>query len=164
VESFAAADDTDRVDEPMTTEDTAHLLVHFDDGARGSVVVSQVSAGRKNALSIEVDGSHGALAWSSEQHEELWLGHRDRPNETLLRNPALLEPAAAARTSLPAGHAEGFADTFKELYRTVYAAVANGGMPDEPEFPTFADGHRENVIAEAVARSARERGWVEVPA
>jgi predicted dehydrogenase len=50
----------------------------------------------------------------------------------------------------------------KELYRAVYAAVADGGMPDEPQFPTFADGHRENVIAEAVARSARERRWIEV--
>jgi predicted dehydrogenase len=63
---------------------------------------------------------------------------------------------------VPAGHAEGFADTFKELYRAVYASVAAGGMPDDPDFPTFADGHRENVLAEAVARSARERRWVEV--
>jgi predicted dehydrogenase len=165
VESFAsAADGRDRVDAPMSTEDIAHLLVRFDDGARGSVVVSQVSGGRKNDLSIEVDGSGGALAWSSVRHEELWLGHRDRPNETLLRDPALLEPAAAAATALPAGHAEGFADTFRELYRAVYAAVADGGMPDEPSFPSFADGHRENVIAEAVERSARERRWVEVPA
>ena len=99
----------------------------------------------------------------SERPEELWLGHRDRANEVLLRNPALLEAAAAARTGLPAGHAEGFADTFKELYRVVYGAVAAGAMPDEPDFPSFADGHRENLIGEAVARSARERGWVEVP-
>ena len=163
VESFAAADDTDRVDAPMSTEDMAHVLVRFEDGARGSVVVSQVSAGRKNLLTIEVDASDGAFAWNSERHEELWLGHRERPNEVLLRNPALLEPTAAARTELPAGHAEGFADTFKELYRVVYAAVADGGMPDEPGFPSFADGHRENLIAEAIDRSAREGRWLEVP-
>ena len=82
----------------------------------------------------------------------------------MLRDPALFEPGAATRTSLPAGHAEGFADTFKELYRAVYTAVAAGGMPDEPDFPTFADGHRENVLGEAVAQSARERRWIEVPA
>jgi predicted dehydrogenase len=164
VESFAAADDAERVDAPMSTEDLAHLLVRFDDASRGSVVVSQVSAGHKNALTIALDGADGAVAWSSERHEELWLGHRDRPNEVLLRNPALMEPAAAARTGLPAGHAEGFADTFRELHRAVYAAVADGGMPDEPDFPSFADGHRENVIGEAVERSARERRWVEVPA
>jgi predicted dehydrogenase len=164
VESFAAADDAERVPAPMATEDLAHLLVHFDDGAHGSTVLSQVSAGRKNTLTIEVDGSDGALTWSAERHEELWLGHRDRPNETLLRNPALMERATVTATSLPAGHAEGFADTFKDLYRVVYAAIAEGGMPDEPAFPTFADGHRENVIAEAIERSAAERRWVEVPA
>ena len=148
-------------DDDAKTSRTCSL--RFDDGARGSVVVSQVSAGRKNALSFEVDGSDGALAWDSERHEELWLGHRDRPNETLLRDPALFEPAAAARTGLPAGHAEGFADTFRELYRAVYAAVSEGGMPDQPDFPTFADGHHENVIADTVERSARERRWLTVP-
>jgi predicted dehydrogenase len=164
VETFAAAEDAERVDVAMTTEDLAHILVRFDNGARGSAVISQVSAGRRNSLRFEVDGSRGSLAWDAERHEELWLGHRGRPNETLLRDPALLQPAAAVRTSLPAGHAEGFADTFKELYRAVYTVVAAGAMPGEPDFPTFADGHRENVLAEAVARSARERRWVEVPA
>jgi predicted dehydrogenase len=164
VETFAAAGEVEREDAPMTTDDLAHVLLRFDGGGLGSAVVSQVSAGRKNSLRFEVDGSVGALAWDSERPEELWLGHRGRPNELLLRSPALLEPEAAVRTTLPAGHAEGFADTFKELYRAVYKAVAAGGMPDEPDFPTFADGHRENVLAEAVLRSARERRWVEVPA
>src|SRR6266566_1401487 len=123
------------------------------------VPITEVSAGRKNSLRLELDGSAGALAWDSEQPEELWLGHRQRANETLLRDPGLFEPAAAARTSLPAGHAEGFADTFKELYRAVYSAVASGAMPAEPEFPSFAAGLRENVIGEAVARSAAEGRW-----
>jgi predicted dehydrogenase len=164
VQTFGAADDVERADVPMATEDLAHLLIGFEDGGRGSAVVSQVSAGRKNSLRFELDGSLGSLAWESERHEELWLGHRGRPNETLLRDPALLEPEAAVRTTLPAGHAEGFADTFKELYSAVYTAVAAGGVPDEPDFPTFRDGHRENVLGDAVATSARERRWVEVPA
>jgi predicted dehydrogenase len=164
VETFAAADDVEREDAPMTTEDLAHLLVRFEGDARGSAVISQVSAGRRNSLRFEVDGSRGSLYWDAERHEELWLGHRGRPNETLMRDPALLHPDAASRTSLPAGHAEGFADTFKELYRAVYAAVAAGRMPDEPAFPTFVDGHRANVLGDAVAASARERGWVEVAA
>jgi predicted dehydrogenase len=164
VETFAAADDVEREDAPMTTEDLAHLLVRFEGEARGSAVISQVSAGRRNSLRFEVDGSRGSLYWDAERHEELWLGHRGRANETLTRDPALLQPDAAARTSLPAGHAEGFADTFKELYRAVYAAVAAGGMPDEPDFPSFVDGHRANVLGDAVAASARERRWVEVAA
>jgi predicted dehydrogenase len=164
VETFAAADDVERVPAPMTTEDLAHVLLRFGGGARGSAVVSQVSAGRKNSLRFEVDGADGSLAWDSERHEELWLGHRDRPNEVLLRNPALMDPESQRRTSLPAAHAEGFGATFKELYRAVYTAVGAGGPPAEADYPTFRDGHVENVLGEAVSRSAREQRWVEVNA
>jgi predicted dehydrogenase len=164
VETFGGAGDVERVDEEMGTEDLAHVLVRFDSGARGSLVVSQVSAGRKNSLRVEVDGSRGSLAWDSERPEELWLGHRDRPNELLLRNPALMAEDARRRTALPAGHAEGFGETFRELYRAVYEAVAVGAMPEEPEFPTFRDGHWENVLADAIAESNDEGRWVEVRA
>jgi predicted dehydrogenase len=162
VETFAVEADVERVDAPMETEDIAHILLRFSGGARGSAVVSQVSSGRKNSLRFEVDGSLGSLAWDGERHEELWLGRRDAPNELLLRNPALLDAAARARTALPAGHAEGFADTFRELYRAVYADVARGGPSGEPDYPTFRAGHVENVLVEAVARSSREQRWVEV--
>ena len=162
VETYAAAGDIERTDAHMTTEDLAHILLRFEGGMRGSLVVSQVSAGRKNSLRFEVDASEGALAWDSERHEELWLGERDGPNEILMRNPGLLTPPAQARTQLPAGHAEGFADTFRELYRAVYTAVAAGGPPADPDYPTFAAGHWENVLGDAVALSDRERRWVEV--
>jgi predicted dehydrogenase len=160
VETFAAADDVERVDEPMATEDLAHMLVRFRGGARGSCVVSQVSAGRKNSLRFEIDGSRGSLAWDAEAHEQLWLGRRDAPNELLLRNPALMDASARATTHLPAGHAEGFADTFRELYRAVYRAVA-AGEPGE-DYPTFGAGHVENVLGEAIAESNRNGRWVEV--
>jgi predicted dehydrogenase len=163
VETFARADAVEREDAAMSTEDIAHILVRFENGARGSCVVSQVSTGRKNSVNFEVDGSAGALAWHGERHEELWLGRRDAPNEVLLRNPALMHPTAARRTHLPVGHAEGFADTFRELYRAVYADVARGGPATKPDYPTFRAGHVENVLADAVAASNRDRRWVAVP-
>ncbi len=162
VETFAAAEDVERADAPMTTEDLANVLLRFEGGARGAFVVSQVSAGRRNSLRFELDCSRGAAAWDAERNEELWLGHREQPNELLLRNPALMAPEAAARTGLPAGHAEGYADTFRELYRAVYRTVASGGMPDEPDFPTFEDGHRAQLLGEAIAASDRERRWIRV--
>ena len=160
VETFAAADDVEREDAPISTEDLAHVLVRFRGGARGSCVVSQVSAGRKNSLRFEVDGSRASLYWDAEANETLWIGRRDAPNEMLLRNPALLDRRARGTTLLPPGHAEGFADTFRELYRAVYRAVEAGEPGDD--YPTFRAGHVENVLAEAVATSNREQRWVEV--
>jgi predicted dehydrogenase len=121
-----------------------------------------VSSGRKNSLRFEIDGSAGALAWDGERHEELWLGHRDRPNEVVFRNPALMAHEVRAHTGMPAGHAESYADTFRELYRAVYAAVEAGGMPEEPDFPTFEDGHRAQVLGDAIAGSHRQRRWLAV--
>jgi len=157
VETFSGGgEDVERVDREMTTEDFAHILLRFDDGARGSLVISQVSAGRRNKVWFELDGSGGALQWDSETHEQLWLGHRGRPNELVWREPGPI-------SDYPSGHAEGFSDTFKQLYRRVYAAVEAGGMPAEPDFPTFVDGHEEVVLGEALAASAREERWIEVP-
>ena len=160
VETYADAGALERVDREMATEDIAHVLLRYEDGTRGQVTISQVSAGRKNHASFEVDGSGGALAWSSERHEELWLGHRDRPNEQLFRDPSLM--GAPLRGDYPGGHAEGFADTFKYLYRAVYRAVGAGAMPAEPDFPTFADGHEEILLCDAIAESARTGTWVAV--
>jgi predicted dehydrogenase len=146
----------------IRTEDTASILLRFAGGARGALTVSQLSPGRKNALSFQLDGAQSALAWNAERPEELWVGHRDRPNELLLRDPALLTPAAAAAATVPGGHAEGFENTFRELYRRVYRAVAAGGTPDAPDYPTFADGHEEALIGDAIAASARAGRWVSV--
>jgi predicted dehydrogenase len=124
--------------------------------------VSQVTPGRKNCLRYEIAGTGGALAWDSEHPNELWIGHRDAPNEVLLRDPALLSEPARAVASYPGGHNEGFADTFKQLYRAVYADVRAGGPSAPAPYPTFEDGHREVVLCEAILRSHREGRWVEV--
>jgi len=152
VETFSGAAAGETVDTPMETEDAAGILLRLSGGARALTTVSQVSAGRKNRLHWEIDGSTDALAWDSEDPERLWIGHRDRPNELMLREQG----------DYPPGHAQGFPDTFKALYRAVYAAVAAGGPPDEPDYPTFADGHDEAVIGDAIARSHAEQRWVTV--
>jgi predicted dehydrogenase len=160
VETFAAAGDVERVDQPMTTDDAANIMLRYRGGARGIAAISQVTAGRRNRVAFEIDGSEAGLAWESERAEELWIGHRERPNEVLFRDPALMHEEARSRTQLPGGHAEGFADTFRELYRAVYAAVEAGGPPAEPDYPTFAEGHKSLLLGEAIARSAREDHWI----
>ncbi len=146
----------------ITTEDYGSVLLHFEGGARGCFTVSQVTAGRKNCLRFEVAGSRGALAWDSERPNELWLGQRERPNEVLPRDPALLQPAVRPFANYPGGHNEGFPDTFKQLFRAVYDYIDRGDWQAPRPFPTFADGHGEVVLCEAILRSQRERRWVEV--
>ena len=144
----------------VTTDDAATILLRYENGTRGAVSISQVSAGRKNSLALELDGAKSALAWDSERPDELWLGHRGRPNELLLRDPALLNEAGGRSSWLPAGHAEGFGETFKALYAAVYRAVVEGRPGSD--YPTFADGHESMLVCDAVARSSHERRWVEV--
>ena len=160
VETFAAGGGANTVSQDIHTEDTATILLRYTEGVRGALTVSQISAGRKNSLVFEIDGAASSAAWNSERPDELWIGHRGKPNEILLRDPAILNQQGRATASLPGGHAEGFADTFKALYAAVYTAVASG--KPGAGYPTFADGHDEMLVCDAVARSAREQRWIEV--
>jgi predicted dehydrogenase len=163
VETFStvtAGDDL--VEEEMTSDDAAGILLRFENGARGAVTISQVSAGQKNSVRYEVAGSDSALSWHSAQPEDLFIGHRGRPNEVLSRDPALYAPEAAALIAYPGGHVEGFPDTFRALFSRVYQDVAAGGPAEAPAYPTFADGHDVMLVTEAVARSHQDEKWTAV--
>jgi predicted dehydrogenase len=162
VATFSTDRSARTVTRPMGTEDVATLLLRFANGARGSVAVSQISAGRKNSLQWEIDGAEGAASWDSETPDHLWLGHRDRPNELLLRNPALMGHAGRAAAALPGGHVEGFGDTFGALFRAIYADVLAGRPNPDPPYADFAAGHDEMLVNDAVAESARVGRWVDV--
>jgi predicted dehydrogenase len=142
------------------TEDGVVLQFETDAGALGSAVISQVSAGRKNRLWLEVDGAQEALTFDQEHPETLWAG---RPEQTTLlhRDPLHMSPAAVRLTSLPAGHPEGYASCFDTFVLDAYAAIG-GASPDG--LPTFADGLRAVRITEAVLASAAAEAWVDVPA
>jgi predicted dehydrogenase len=147
---------------PIDTEDHANVLLRFSNGNRGVITVSQVSAGRKNRMTVEIAGSQQTFQWCSETPNELWLGKRDGPNGTLLRDPSLLHPEARGLASFPGGHNEGFPDTSKQMFKEVYAAVATGRQPAQPTYPTFADGLREMVLCERIVESHRQQAWVNV--
>jgi predicted dehydrogenase len=164
VETFTADSigDVEREEVEVASEDAAGILLRFDNGVRGVLTVSQVSAGRKNALSFEVSGSGAGLAWNSEDPERLWVGRRGALNELLLRDATLMSPDARRITHYPGGHAEGFAESFLGLVETVYAAVLEGRQPAEPDFPTFADGLEGLHIEDAVLASHESGRWVPV--
>lgn len=146
----------------MTTDDAAVILLRYADGARGSVAISQISAGRKNSVQWEIDGAAAAAAWDSETPDHLWIGHRGRPNEILQRGAELMNETGTAATALPGGHVEGFADSMCSHFREVYRAVLAGVAPADPLYATFEAGHHEMTVGDAVARSAAEDRWVDV--
>jgi len=150
----------DYTDQPIHTEDYATILLHYENGSRGVLTVSQLASGRKNRLAYEINGSKSSLWFDSERPNELWIGHRERPNELLLKDPSLLAPEARAIASYPGGHNEGFPDTFKQLSAKVYAYIRKGDFTAKPDFPTFEDGHYELLLGEAIERSAKEGRWV----
>ncbi len=160
VETFASAfDDGDLIEEEVFSDDACGILLRYEDGVRGAVTISQVSAGRKNSLDIEVNGSVASVAWGSEDPDRLWIGHRGRPNEILQRDPSLVAPAASALIAYPAGHVEGYPDTFRALFSAVYSDIERGKPSPTPAYPTFADGHDAVCVTEAVARSSTEKSW-----
>lgn len=146
----------------IDTEDYGAILLRFRGGARGVMWVSQVTAGRKNCLRFEIAGSKQSLSWDSQDPNQLWVGHRDQPNQSLIRDPALLSLQAAKFANYPGGHNEGFPDSFKQLFSDFYSSIADGSFASKPTFPTFADGHREILLCEAILQSARENRWVTV--
>jgi predicted dehydrogenase len=156
-ESFAQPK-VDGATAPVQTEDVATLLFETETGVLGSVVVSQVSHGRKNRLWFEVDGSLGALAFDQENPESLWVGGRTG-SRTVVRDPAGLAPAAARYVTLPAGHPQGYADCFDAFVADTYAAVSG----DKPEgLPALTDGCAAVALTDAVVRSARTQAWTDV--
>jgi predicted dehydrogenase len=149
-------------DAVVDTEDFGAALFHLGDRARGALTVSQVSAGCKNRLTLEIYGTRASAAWNQERPEELWIGHRDGPNEVVIKDPALLTPGAAAYADLPGGHSEGYTDTFKQLFRRFYQSILDSHAA--PEYPQFADGLRQMRLLDAALASHRCRGWVDVAA
>jgi predicted dehydrogenase len=164
VETFAnkLLGPNDYIETAVDTEDFGAVLFRMGERTRGSVSASQVSAGRKNRLNIEIYGTKSSVAWNQERPDELWVGHRDAGNEILIKDPSLLKPSARVYADLPGGHSEGYDDTFKQLFRRFYASI--GATESATEYPQFVDGLRQLTILDAVLQSHRTRGWIDIPA
>ncbi len=142
----------------VATEDVVTMQFTTAAGVAGSCVISQVSAGRKNRLLLEVSGAEATLAFDQEDAERLWVGEQERVGH-LLRDPDTLGADAARYTRVPAGHPQGYQDCFDHFVADTAAAI-RGRAPDG--LPTFDDGLRAARIAEAVLSSASRDAWVEV--
>src|SRR6478735_4305753 len=133
---------------------------------KGASSVGQVCAGHKNDLILEISGSKASLRWTQEQQNDLWIGHRDKANELLQKDPSLIDAEARGYAHLPGGHQESWTDAFANLMRDIYGFIAAGKKPSDPHppaFATFEDGYRANCIVEAILESAKKGSvWTKV--
>jgi predicted dehydrogenase len=144
----------------IDTEDFGAVLLRLGEKARGAITVSQISAGRKNQLRMEIYGTKASVTWDQEKPDELWIGQRNEPNRLIVKDPSLMLEEARKYADLPGGHSEGYDDTFKQLFRRFYRTVADRSA--SVEYPQFSDGLRQLQILDKVLDSSAKHGWVEV--
>ncbi len=145
---------------PIDTEDFGAVLLRLGDTTRGAITVSQISAGRKNQLRMELYGTKASVTWDQEKPDELWIGCRNEPNRLMVKDPSLMLDKARSYADLPGGHSEGYDDTFKQLFRRFYRKVADPSAP--VEYPQFSDGLRQLQILDKVLESSTKQAWVTV--
>jgi predicted dehydrogenase len=144
----------------VATEDGATILFETDNGAAGSLVVSQVSPGRKNRLWFSFDGTEASFSFNQERPGTLHIGRTDASTDVPVGPQTLSTPGGRRYAMLPPGHPQGYQDSFNAFVADTYAAVRG----QEPEgLPTFRDGLRAALLTDAVVASAAQQSWVTVP-
>lgn len=164
VETFSKSIDTQYESIAVDTEDYAGALIRFENGTTGVFQCSEISAGRKCFIDIEVNGSQSSYHWQHETGDRMWKGNRDHNNEEIFRNPNLMTPGARKYTYLAAGHPEGWNDAFKNTLSAYYDFVRNGKnvWTDQPDFATFLEAHNLMKITDAILKSSQMGRWVNV--
>ncbi len=164
VETFAVNANVEYEEKRVETEDYAGVLIKFENGASGVFQCSEISAGRKCFIDIEVDGSEASLHWNHEIGDRMWKGNRNTHNEEVMRNPNLMSPQARPYSYLAAGHPEGWNDAFKNSIEAFYRYIRDGKKhgQDPCDFATFEDGHYIMKLTEAIITSGQEKRWVTV--
>ncbi len=164
VETFSVNANAEYEDKAVKTEDYGAVLFKMDDGAGGVFYASQVSAGRKCSLSFEIDGTKASMHWNQETPDQMWMGHREKDNLHVMRNPLLMAPESKQYTYLAAGHPEGWNDALRNNISSLYGFIAEGKVigKDPCDFATFEDGHYLIKVTEAIMKSSANRQWVSV--
>ncbi|MFD2015165.1 Gfo/Idh/MocA family protein [Vibrio olivae] len=142
----------------VTTEDIANLLLITDKNTPATLTVSQVSAGRKNRLWFEIDGSNNSVEFDQENPEKLWVSTREA-RTMLVRDPTQGSAEQKRLSLTPAGHAQGYSHCFDAFMRDFYDTIL-GGNPQG--LPTFDDGARAAKLIDAALTSTREKRWISI--
>ncbi len=162
--SFGSGEAGDSEEIEIVLDDYASLFLRLDNGARGSFTTCQAAAGRKVDLELQIFGSKESYAWSHVHPNALWIGHREKANETFYESGLLQAPETRKYAALPTGHPMGYHDAVYNLFRDYYEALAakRAGQPFRATFPDFRTGHEMMCVVDAAVESNRSGGWVKV--
>ncbi len=151
-------------------DDYGHAVVTYENGALGTVTASQVTHGRENDVTLEVDGTKGSLSWRQENPNEMWVRKNGQPHQLYTRDPnaPFTSPGAAESCRLPAGHPEAFFEAFANIYRAAYDNMARriAGQKFETVdtlYPNIYDGAEGMYFIQQSVASSNENGkWLPV--
>lgn len=146
-------------------DDNAHVMLRYANGARGTLLASQVAPGNENGLRLRVFGSKGGLEWAQEDPNRMWFTPFGGEKRLLTRNGAGADPAAQRVSRVPGGHPEGYLEAFATIYaeaaRTIRAHEAGEAPPADVTYPTLTDGlSGMRFVAACVQSARRNAAWV----
>ena len=144
----------------VDTEDAAAILFRLEGGSIGSGFFTAMFAGKKNKTFLSVAGTKCSAEWDSEDLNNLWIGHREKANEVLTKDPGLLGEETRGLSVYPGGHIEGFPDAFRNSFLDFYRDMNNPG--GETEHATFEDGLKEMIINQAIYDSSQQKRWADI--
>ncbi len=160
--AFEKASDAGTEDVDIELEDYSAVLFRLSNGAPGSFSTCQACAGRKSDTEFQVYGSKCSFAWNHKRSTELWIGHREKPNELLVESPFLQDQSTARYATLPAGHPLGYHDAEMNLFGDFYNAIRGNTVIPPISRPVFKTGYDEMKILDAVIASNKQRQWKRV--
>lgn len=149
-------------------DDDGNVLLRFENGARGILFASQISAGEENSLAIRVYGSKAGLEWHQMEPNTLEIKHQDKPKQIYRTGIGDLCASAQAHTRIPAGHPEGYLEAFANIYRNFAKCIQAriDGVAVDPvyeDFPTVEDGKRGmEFIYKVIESGNSDKKWIAI--
>lgn len=148
-------------------DDDVSVLLRFENGAKGLMYASQISAGEENNLKVKVYGEKGGQEWQQHEPNTLLLRMSDQPVQILRAgvNYSYLSERTRWNLRLPGGHPEGYIEALANIYRNVAADINSRKTNTRPypefiEYPSISDGVRGMLFIEKTLESAQREKWV----
>lgn len=147
-------------------DDDGNILLRLENGAKGTMSISQIAVGEENNLAIKVYGEKGSIEWHQEEPNKLLTRWLNEPVKIYTPNGNDLYPLALETSRIPAGHPEGYLEAFATIYSHFgnhLLAILAGEKNTASNYPTVSDGLRGmKFIYAAVESNKNNSTWVKI--